>query len=339
MIRVALILSLLLSSVSAEFRAGAAAVNVTPKELPVIQNGGFLERKVRLVADPIFARALVMEQTESGEKVAVVVVDSCMMPREFCDAVKAAASEKTGIARDRILLTATHTHSAPSVMDYCLGSRKDPAYTMYLPGKIVEALVAANHALRPAKSACVRFDAGDFTKTRRWSFRAGKEKSDPFGELTVRANMHPGHLNPDAVGETGPPDPWFTLLSIRDLDDKPVALLGNFSMHYFSGHAGVSADYFGYWVREMSKRMTPDDPGFTAMLSQGTSGDLWRGDYSKPKPEREPTIQEYSGQLADLAEQALKDAKYVREVPVKMAETRITIGRRCSGRSAFEMGP
>ena len=45
----------------AALRAGAAAIDVTPKELPVIQNGGFLERQVRLVADPIYARALVIE--------------------------------------------------------------------------------------------------------------------------------------------------------------------------------------------------------------------------------------------------------------------------------------
>lgn len=324
-----LLLSLIaLGSAHAEFRAGAAAVNATPIKLPVIQNGGFLEASVRLVADPLFARALVLEQSEGGEKVAIVVVDSCMMDREFCDSVKKIASEKTGIAIDKILLSATHTHAAPSVMDFCLGSRKDPDYAEYLPGRIVEAIVQANNSLRPAKAAWTRFDAGDYTKTRRWVFRAGTERTDPFGDPSVRANMHPGHLNPDAIGETGPTDPWFSLLSIRDTDDNPLAVLGNFSMHYFSGHAGVSADYFGYYVRALSERIAAKNPDFVGILSQGTSGDLWRGDYSKPAPERDFTIKEFAGQLAEKSVVALADAEYSSNIPVAMQESRQMIGRR-----------
>jgi putative membrane-bound dehydrogenase-like protein len=312
---------------NAEFRVGAAAVDATPAHMPVIQNGGFLEQEVRLISDPLFARALVLEQSDGGDKIAIVVVDSCMMDREFCDGVKRMASEKTGIAHDKILISATHTHSAPSVMDYCLGSRKDPRYAEYLPGRVVESIVQANAALQPAKAAWTRFDAGDFTKSRRWSFRSGTERTDPFGNKTVRANMHPGHLNPDAIGETGPVDPWFTLLSVRDLNDKPLAVLGNFSMHYFGGHAGLSADYFGYYVRALKEKLADGNVGFVGILSQGTSGDIYRKDYAKPEA-REPTIQEYSGMLADMSAAALENAEYRTDIPVTIAESRMTIGRR-----------
>ena len=311
--------------VRAEFRAGAAAVDVTPRELPVIQNGGFIERQVRLVADPLSARALVLQGEET---IAIVVVDSCMMDREFCDRVKAEAEAKSGIPRDKILLSATHTHSAPSVMDYCLGSRRDPKYSEFLPGKIVEAIVEAKAALRPAEAAWARFDAGDYTKTRRWAFRTGTERTDPFGERTVRANMHPGHQNPDAVGETGPPDPWFTLLGVRDSEGKPLAVLGNFSMHYFSGHAGISADYFGHYVRGLAAKLAPGDRRFVAILSQGTSGDLWRGDYSKPKPAQGISIEDYAARLVELSVGALEPVAYRKKIPVSMVERRIEIGRR-----------
>ena len=313
----------------AALRAGAAAIDVTPKELPVIQNGGFLERQVRLVADPIYARALVIES--GGEMIALVVVDSCMMHREFCDEVKAAAEQQTGIASDRIMISATHTHSAPSVMDFCLGTRADPKYSEFLPGKIVEAIVGAKAKLRPAKAGWTRFDAGDFTKNRRWIFRSGLEQVDPFGQKTVRANMHPGYLNPNAVGESGPTDPWFTMLSLRGLDDRPIAVFGNFSMHYFSGHAGISADYFGHYVRGLEKRLATDDPDFVAILSQGTSGDLWRADYSKPKPEEAVTIERYAADLVDRSVRALEGIRYQSNPPVKMAEDRYTVGRRVPG--------
>ena len=67
-----------------------------------------------------------------------------MLPRDLCDEAKRAASGKTGIPFDRILISATHCHSAPSSMSYCLGSRVDPRYRAFLPDKLVEAIVAAN---------------------------------------------------------------------------------------------------------------------------------------------------------------------------------------------------
>ena len=45
-----------------------------------------------------------------------MVVDSCMMPRELIDRAKELAREKTGIPTERMLISATHTHSAPAAM-------------------------------------------------------------------------------------------------------------------------------------------------------------------------------------------------------------------------------
>ena len=62
----------------AEFKAGAVALDVTPKQFPVLINGGMLSRSADSVADPIYARALVL--TDGKTEIAIVVVDSCMMP-------------------------------------------------------------------------------------------------------------------------------------------------------------------------------------------------------------------------------------------------------------------
>jgi hypothetical protein len=43
------------------FRAGAAAVDITPTKLPVIVNGGFLERTADQVHDRLMSRALVLD--------------------------------------------------------------------------------------------------------------------------------------------------------------------------------------------------------------------------------------------------------------------------------------
>ena len=318
----------LLHAQNPKIRVGAVAVDVSPPEFPVIQNGGFLENRLNTLADPLHARALVIDEGNNENAIAIVVVDSCMIPQTICDKAKALANVRTGIAPDRMLISATHTHSAPSVMNHCLGSRKDPKYTEFLPGKIAEAIAGAYERRQPAQVGWTTFDAGAYTANRRWITRPDILFPDPFGEKTVRAMMHPGYANPDYISVSGPTDPSFTLLSFQTTDGKPLAVLGNFSMHYFSGHQGVSADYFGQFCRELSERIASGDSDFVAIQSQGTSGDLWRADYGRSKPDKDITLTNYVSQLADFASAALKKIEYQSSVPLKIAEKRLTIPRR-----------
>src|SRR5258708_4660581 len=95
------------------FKAGAYAINVSPLQFPVIINGGMTERTADKITDPLHARCLVLD--DGTTKVALVIVDSCMMPRDLLDEAKRLASRATGIPTSRMLISATHTHSAPSV--------------------------------------------------------------------------------------------------------------------------------------------------------------------------------------------------------------------------------
>src|SRR6478735_9411675 len=65
----------------AGLRAGAFAHDVTPAEFPVIVNGGFNEVIATKANDRLHARAIVLE--DGKERIAIVVVDSCMLPREL----------------------------------------------------------------------------------------------------------------------------------------------------------------------------------------------------------------------------------------------------------------
>src|SRR5204862_6879760 len=123
---------------------------------------------------------------------------------------------------------------------------------------------------------------------------------DPFGNATVRANMHPGHQSPDVIGPSGPVDPDLSILAVRTPEGKPLALLANYSMHYV-GSTPVSADYFGHFAAEIKKLIGAEksDPPFVGIMSQGTSGDLMWMDYSKP---RSPISSEtYAAELARVA--------------------------------------
>lgn len=306
------------------FRAGAFAIDVTPPKFPVIVNGMFLERIAEKAHDQIYARCLVMD--DGASKVAVVVVDSCMMPRDLLDAAKEMARARTGIPVDRMLVSATHSHSAPAAMG-CLGTDPDNDYVKFLPGRIAEGIEKAAEALQPARAGWAVIDDLAHTHNRRWIYRPDKMRTDPFGAVSVRANMHPGYQNPDAIAPSGPVDPAISLLSIQTADGKPLALLANYSMHYF-GSPFVSSDYYGLFAANMARRIgaSSGNGPFVAMMSQGTSGDQMWMDYGQPKSDI--TLERYAAAVTDVAYGAVQKIEYRSSITLAMAEAKLRLGRR-----------
>ena len=276
-----ILLAMCVLPLRAEFKAGAAAVDITPVKLPVLVNGGMTSRSVEKINTRIRARAIAF--ADGKEQLVIVVVDSCMMTRPFLDEAKALAEKRTGIPANRMLISATHAHSAPASMG-CLGTDADPAYVPFLRDKLVETIAAAQAALEPARVGFAKGDAADFTALRQWIRRPDRIVEDPFGNMTVRANMHAGRTWDDVTGEAGPKDPDLSIISIQSRDGRPLAVLGNFSMHYF-GDKDISADYFGLFSEGLKQRLAPDaaagKPAFVGIMSHGCSGDIYRTDYTR----------------------------------------------------------
>ncbi len=285
----------------AELRVGAAKVDVSPDQWPVLINGGMTSRSADKVKTPVNARAIVLD--DGNERLAIVVVDSCMMPRTLLDEAKQLASSRTQLKPDRILISATHTHTAPSSFG-CLGTDPDANYVPLLRQRLVEAIEAAEKNLAPARVGWGSGHAPQFTALRRWVRRPDSLAMDPFGNPTVRANMHVAANPDDAVGPTGPEDPQLAMIAFETLDGHPIALLANFSMHYFSD-SPVSADYFGLFCtgfeQHMNGKAIAGHPAPVAVMSHGCSGDIWKKDYLSSAPEAEGTIEEYAQGLLAIA--------------------------------------
>ena len=302
-------------------RAGTSIIDITPTTFPVLVNGMFTSRSATEAHDPLHVRCIVLEQGTT--RIAIAVVDSCMVPRDILDRAKEAAEASTGIPADHMLISATHTHSAPSAMGV-LGTDADPEYVKYLPGRLTLAIEQAAKDLVPVKVGCGKIDAPDYTHCRRWIFRPDRMRRDPFGDLTVRANMHPDYQSADALSPSGPVDPALSLLSFQTPDGKPIAVLANFSQHYF-GSPLLSADYYGVFCDHFAKAIGAN-PGFLAIMSQGTSGDQMWMDYSQPK--KSLTMDQYADGLVKLARQAYDGIAYHENAPLAMKETAATFRRR-----------
>ena len=252
------------------FRAGARAVDISPTGFPVRVNAMFTERSATAVADPLFAKALALD--DGTNTIILCVVDTCMIPRDLIDQAKADASRSTGIPVDRMLVSATHSHSAPSAMG-CLGSRVDPRYALFLPGRIAAAIRGAVESLAPARIGWAQGDDWEHTFNRRWIRRPDRMLNDPFGQPNVRAHMHPGHESPDAVGPSGPVDPELSVLAVQRANGKPLALLANYSMHYY-GSPLLSSAYYGRFARHVGALLGADD-SFVGNQRRSDVDGLW----------------------------------------------------------------
>ncbi len=337
---VCLLISFLLSSHSqADFLAGAAITDVTPKKFPVWVNGSMLGRTADKVDNPVNARAIAF--SDGKEKIVIVTVDSCMMPRPLLDEVKKIASEKTGIPVSHFLISATHTHTAPSCMG-ALGTPADPAYVIFLKKRLVDAILAPLKNLEPARIGYGKIDAAEYTALRRWVILPGSVRDDPFGNPTGRANMHAGSNWDNVAGESGPEDPDLSIISIQARDGRPIAVYGNFSMHYF-GDKPIGADYFGRFSNGLKERIQPKTPegkpDFVGVMSHGCSGDIYNADYTKTAEERKAakrTIDEFAGEMADLAMKAYDKIEYQVPKSISMAETRMKLNYRVPNKQRLE---
>jgi hypothetical protein len=306
-------------------RAGAYAMDITPTKFPIAVNGGFEARFATHVVDRLHARCLVLDDGKT--RLAIAVVDSVGLTRDILDQAKEMARAETGIPTNRMLISSTHTHSAPASVG-ALGTEPDLDYARLLPGQIAQGIEQAVKNLAPAKVGWAVVQAPEYTHCRRWITRPDKVKNDPFGQPTVRAMMHPGYQNPDFLGPSGPVDAGLSLLSIQSPDGHPIALLANYSQHYF-GAEPVSADYYGKFAEKITHLIGADkgEPAFVGIMSQGTSGDLMWMDYSLPK---RPAIDldGYANAVAERAYEGYKHIEYHDRVPLEMAETTLTLGLR-----------
>jgi hypothetical protein len=308
------------------FRAGAFAIDITPLELPVLVNGGVRERVANQVHDPLHARCLVLD--DGTVQLAIVVVDSCMVPRSLADEAKALAAKDTGIASERILISATHTHSAPALCG-CLGTDRDERYAGWLPGKIAEGIHNAQKNLQPARIgwAVGRDETNVFC--RRFLMKPGTARTNPYSDKREdRAQMNPGHNNANAIRRTGPVDPDVTIFSVQTPDGRPIALLGNYSTHY-AGAPALSADYFAVFASEIGRLIGAegDRPQFVGIMSNGTSGDTNCSDFLR-STRRKYNHLSVGREVARAASEAYKTIKYHDWVQLEMREERLVLDVR-----------
>ncbi|MBX3422338.1 MAG: neutral/alkaline non-lysosomal ceramidase N-terminal domain-containing protein [Pirellulaceae bacterium] len=313
------------------FQAGAAAVSITPENLPVHSAGSMTPRLARAVHDDLFARCLVLDDGQM--QIALVTCDSCMLPRELMDVAKELAQQQTGIPTENILCSATHTHSAVCAVPV-FQSPADEPYVAYLTKQIAKAIATAHAHRQPARIGWGVGNAPQHVFNRRWHMRPGVANTDPFDAGTDRVRMNPPANHRELLRPAGPTDPEVSVLAVQSLEGHPLAIWANYSLHYVGGIPGdsLSADYFGYFAQEVARHIQPDTKGtpLIAAMTNGTSGDINNVNFFETTTNRQPLQQIHvvAGDLARVVHGVYQRIPFHDWVPLAMRQSKLTVGVR-----------
>jgi neutral ceramidase len=320
------------SAESSPLQAGAYAQDITPPRFPISVNGNLADHLAKAAHDPLHARCVVLANDRT--QLALVVCDSCMIPREIMDSARRRAAYRTGIPAANILISATHAHSCPTVAGV-FQSDPDESYREFLADRIVEGIERAWRQLEPARIGWGTAVDNTQLFNRRWHLKEGLLGENPFGQKVDRVRMNPGYSNPDVTEPAGPVDPQISVLAVKSRDGRPIAVLANYSLHYVGGVPGetVSADYFGEFAVRLNRLIggaTGERP-CVVLMSNGTSADVNNVNFGLTTgPKRMPfeQIGVVAESVAQKAAEAYRTISYAESVPLGVRDVEIELGVR-----------
>lgn len=255
---------------------GLAEADITPP-LKFPMAGYFHERLNEGTTDPLKAKAIVFRS--DSQQAALVVCDLIGVATDFAKEVKARASEQTGIPASHIIVSATHSHTAPdyskSLYAWMIRKttpdaanapslEKDPerlAYIEKLITNTVDAIVKANQAVAPAK-----LDSGWTEQQTPVAFNRRFVQKDGSVKTWV------GLEHEGTVRSAGPIDPEIPLLLVRDEQGRMKGLVSNFALHLDTvGGMKWSADYPSFISDVVKEKLGPD---MISIFGTGCCGDI-----------------------------------------------------------------
>jgi hypothetical protein len=243
-----LLLLLPLTAPAADLLVGAAQVDITPaKGTPMA--GYYSQRAAEGTHDPLFVRALVMEQ--DGTKAVLVALDLIHTTFGMTAESRKQIEADTKIPGANVMLFASHAHTGPTLAEggtYAAatggGSRLARDYMAGLPKKVAAAVAKADAAKKPAKVLRGIGKEENLAFNRRFHMTDG----------TVGWN--PGKLNKNILKPAGPVDSAVPVVQVvtADKEAKVIATYVNFSMHADTvGGLYFSADYMGVLAEALAK--------------------------------------------------------------------------------------
>ncbi len=310
------------ASAADELKAGVARVEITPSTFMPMY--GYSNRKcgpANGTHDPLFAKVLVLEA--GGSRMAVVTADVGSL---VSDNLRRDVAAKLNIPV--LLLSASHTHSAPAFLPFGsapASSDEARSYLAELERKIFGAIEKASQSMFTA-----RLGVG------KGSLQLG------YNRLLLREDGRARAVfdNLERI-PYGPVDPEIVLLRVEDAEGRAKALLVHYAVHAVvlgPTSCKYSADYPGVLQSAVEKELD----GTQVMFVQGGAGDinpLFQGRSGREADDF--AVMEKMGQL--LSAEVLRAYKTVKPLqpvvdPIKVKSEIMTFADRWEKDKTLEVG-
>lgn len=287
-----------------DFRVGAAKRDITPTT--PIRLAGYANRLTPSegVAQPIFARALALEDS-SGTKNVLVTVELVGVTRDLTESVAERLRSQFGIERSRFMIVASHTHNGPTVHGSIDGqltlSPQEAAviqrHTDKINRQIFEAASEALSNLQPARLSFGQGKAG---------FAMNRRIFSPNG---VRFGA-----NPDGLVDHSVP-----ILRAETPEGGVRAILFGYACHGTT-LGGEYNQVGGDWPGVAQKYLEEAYPGATALFITGCAGD------ADPQPRRKTAyVAEHGLEMAGAVAAAFSRGLAPVPGPLRAAFERVSL--------------
>jgi hypothetical protein len=268
---------------AASWKAGIAVEVITPAEPMWLAGYASRTKPADGKEHDLHVKALALEDPE-GSKFVLLTADLIGVPRLLGEAVAAAVQKRSGLPRERLMLTISHTHCGPAIADnlsdmYLMPeseAAKIGPYTDSLRKKMIDVIVKALAGLKPATLSVGKGTA---------RFAVNRRKPTPKGVIN---DANPG----------GPVDHDVPILRV-ECDGKLLAVAFGYACHNTTmQYYHWSGDYAGFAQIDLEKK----HPGITALFWAGCGGD------ANPLPRSKIELcRKYGKELADAVDAVLEN--------------------------------
>lgn len=221
-------------------RVGTSQIDITPVE--GVELSGFAARTQPSVGvlDPLFAKCIYL--VEGNDRLLWIHADLIGFERSFVESLRKWVERNLGVPGDKVMLSATHTHSGPATIHLFGAGRYDGDYMLWLDSQLQEVAQKAMVSTEPVNVVAVS-DRSDLAVDRR-------------GTASAHTDTRVG-----AIG-------W------RRGDGTFAAVVTNYAMHGVAlgpKNRLISADVPGRVAESLSTRL-PGEP--VVLATNGACGNL-----------------------------------------------------------------
>jgi hypothetical protein len=237
------------------YKAGVASTIITPAKPMWMAGYASRNKPAEGKRTDLFAKAVALEDA-AGNRLVILGTDLIGLTRSISQNVAAEVTKRTGLPRDRLMLTASHTHCGPVLRENLMDMYDMPAdqrqlvsaYTAELQQKLIETIVRAINSL---ESATVSWGKG--------TARFAVNRRQPTPKGVINGN------NP-----TGPVDHDVPVLAVKSPDGKLRAIVFGYACHNTTlSFYEWCGDYAGFAQQELQDKHR----GAVALFWAGCGGD------------------------------------------------------------------